>query len=392
LEQKMSPLFSVIIPTRNRAALARESVGRVLQQSFTDFEVLVMDNSDTPELSRGEFQDPRVRLIPSDRPLSMPDNWERSLDHARGQYLMVISDKDMLFPWSLAEVRGVIEAVGSDIVTFKRAGFLVDGRLSLPECSGGVTTHPTKPVLHDWFRQVYYLQDAPMIYNSAVRRELVQSVRRKYGRVFVGVDADVSSGLVLAAAADEYALIDRIHALSYLGPWSTGQAVLAGPQKNGGAQSFLREFGEDPLAKHRLVFSVVGTVAETLLACRQFFPDLFAGYQINWARYVENALRELQEKEKGGTDVSGDRALLSANKGRLYSRWALLRGRAGFYSKRVLCRFGYRSLSGVVRRVLFPGTRLYSSWLPVRHVSGLEEALAAVSLTRCGWKAMGLGG
>ena len=43
----MMPKATVIIPTYNRAALVKEAVDSVLQQSFSDFEVIVVDDGST---------------------------------------------------------------------------------------------------------------------------------------------------------------------------------------------------------------------------------------------------------------------------------------------------------------------------------------------------------
>jgi glycosyltransferase involved in cell wall biosynthesis len=43
------PKFSVIIPTYNRAALLREALESVFPQTFTDYEVIVVDDGSTDD-------------------------------------------------------------------------------------------------------------------------------------------------------------------------------------------------------------------------------------------------------------------------------------------------------------------------------------------------------
>ena len=105
-----SPFFSIVLPTRNRPLLAQQSIDRILQQSFADYEVLVMENSDVAIRAQFNFSDPRIQVLPSAVPLPMPDNWERALDYAKGDYLMVISDKDMLLPWALEQIAFAIDS------------------------------------------------------------------------------------------------------------------------------------------------------------------------------------------------------------------------------------------------------------------------------------------
>ena len=60
------PLVSVVIPNYNHAPYLRRRVRSVLDQTFGDFEVLILDDASTDESLRvlDEFAaDPRVRIV-----------------------------------------------------------------------------------------------------------------------------------------------------------------------------------------------------------------------------------------------------------------------------------------------------------------------------------------
>ena len=83
----MKPHVSVVIPTHNRRALLRHTLGAVMRQSDVSFEVIVVDDGstdDTQSLVR-ELADKRVRLIRHDRPtgVSMARNHGASEAAAR---------------------------------------------------------------------------------------------------------------------------------------------------------------------------------------------------------------------------------------------------------------------------------------------------------------------
>jgi glycosyltransferase involved in cell wall biosynthesis len=107
------PLFSVIIPTFNRESLLIKTINSVFGQSFTDFEVIIVDDGSTDGTadyakSIGE----RARLI---RQISRGPGVARNLGakYANGLYLAFLDSDDLWFPWTLEVYRQVIENGGS---------------------------------------------------------------------------------------------------------------------------------------------------------------------------------------------------------------------------------------------------------------------------------------
>jgi glycosyltransferase involved in cell wall biosynthesis len=100
----MMPKATVIIPTYNRAALVKEAVDSVLQQSFSDFEVIVVDDGST-DGTREEVQkyrDPRIRYrYKENGGVSTARN--TGLKMAKGQYILFL-DSDDLWPDNYLEV------------------------------------------------------------------------------------------------------------------------------------------------------------------------------------------------------------------------------------------------------------------------------------------------
>ena len=70
-----APRISVVLPTHNRAATLPRAVRSVLAQSFTDFELIVVDDGSTDgsiEALQASIDDPRLRCIRTARPRSGP--------------------------------------------------------------------------------------------------------------------------------------------------------------------------------------------------------------------------------------------------------------------------------------------------------------------------------
>jgi len=105
-------LFSVIVPTFNRADLLSGTLESVFGQRFTDFEIIVVDDGSTDGTinylqSLGNrirvFQQPNLGAGPA-----------RNLGarHAQGRYLAFLDSDDLWFPWTLGVYRDVIRAHG----------------------------------------------------------------------------------------------------------------------------------------------------------------------------------------------------------------------------------------------------------------------------------------
>jgi glycosyltransferase involved in cell wall biosynthesis len=98
-----SRTVTVCIPTYNRARLLRECIGSVLAQTFEDFDLVVADNAseDGTEAVVASFGDDRIQYARAPRNLGAHANWERCLQLARGQFVVLLSDDDLMWPDNL---------------------------------------------------------------------------------------------------------------------------------------------------------------------------------------------------------------------------------------------------------------------------------------------------
>lgn len=101
----MNPTVSVIIPTYNRTALLREAIASVQAQTFTDWELLVIDDGstdETPETVRTIRQhEPRLRYFhQANQGVAAARNL--GIAKARGTYVAFLDDDDQWVPTKLA--------------------------------------------------------------------------------------------------------------------------------------------------------------------------------------------------------------------------------------------------------------------------------------------------
>jgi glycosyltransferase involved in cell wall biosynthesis len=107
-----TPRVSVVIPLYQKERYIGRTLASVLAQTFTDFEVVVLDNACTDgsaDVVRS-FDDPRVRLERNPATIPAPANFRRAVELARAPLVKVLSADDLIYPTALAEQVAVLDA------------------------------------------------------------------------------------------------------------------------------------------------------------------------------------------------------------------------------------------------------------------------------------------
>jgi glycosyltransferase involved in cell wall biosynthesis len=128
------PQVSVIVPTRNRAQFLPLALASVLNQSFKDFEVLVVDDAsddNTPAIVHG-LRDPRVRYIRHGFQRGGAGARNTGILSSQGEYVAFLDDDDEWLPEKLCKQMDLISASGS------RVGCVYTGYLLVDRATGGV--------------------------------------------------------------------------------------------------------------------------------------------------------------------------------------------------------------------------------------------------------------
>ena len=106
----MPPRVSVIIPTFNRLAFVTEAIESVRKQTYTDYELIVVDDGSTDETPQTLLrQYPDLTLIRQPhRGVSPARN--RGIEGARGTYLAFLDSDDLWLPQKLEKEMAFLEA------------------------------------------------------------------------------------------------------------------------------------------------------------------------------------------------------------------------------------------------------------------------------------------
>ena len=94
----MNPRFSICIPCFNHGRYIGQTIQSVLDQSYTDFEIIIADNASTDDslsIIRG-FRDPRIRVIENRYNIGFAPNLQRVTESAAGEFVNLLSSDDLM--------------------------------------------------------------------------------------------------------------------------------------------------------------------------------------------------------------------------------------------------------------------------------------------------------
>ncbi|MDO5068255.1 MAG: glycosyltransferase [Propionibacteriaceae bacterium] len=108
---KNTPTVSVCIPVYQGAATLEATLKSVLASRDASFEVVVRDNGSTDDTSAlvSSFDDPRLRLIRAEHTVPLPENWQKTVEEARGELIKIVCADDLIDPDCLAAQVAVLE-------------------------------------------------------------------------------------------------------------------------------------------------------------------------------------------------------------------------------------------------------------------------------------------
>lgn len=99
------PLVSVVMPVYNGEKYLKPAVASILNQTFRDFEFLIINDGSTDrtgEILR-DYKDPRIIIINNENNLGLVRSRNKGLDAARGKYIATIDADDVALPERLAK-------------------------------------------------------------------------------------------------------------------------------------------------------------------------------------------------------------------------------------------------------------------------------------------------
>jgi glycosyltransferase involved in cell wall biosynthesis len=207
-------LYSIVIPTRERADVLHFAIGTVLKLTRPNYELIVMDNCGSPETRNvvEAFASPRIRYFRAPGRLPMADNWEMGLEQALGDYVTFLGDDDGILPDAL-EIAGRFHDERPDRIlswlpfTWVWPDAVAEHHRNLAQMHFGreVVRFHSRDYLKDVLVSTRDWTGLPTLYCSFVPRPLLEARRgAQGGRYFLESLPDVFSGVANLLSTDEF--------------------------------------------------------------------------------------------------------------------------------------------------------------------------------------------
>ena len=106
------PLVSVVMPLYNAEKYVGEAVESVLSQSYTNFELIIVNDASTDKsvAQVKRIVDRRIVIIENEKNLGIVASRNRGLALAKGKYIAVLDSDDIALPNRLEKQEAFLEA------------------------------------------------------------------------------------------------------------------------------------------------------------------------------------------------------------------------------------------------------------------------------------------
>ncbi|MBC8104322.1 MAG: glycosyltransferase family 2 protein, partial [Cytophagales bacterium] len=122
ISDSAKPAVTILLPTFSRAHYLPFALESALQQTFQDFELIILDDASTDDTeavaARYVERDSRIRYVRHPHNLGITRNWRFGLEAASGEFLCFLEDDDVFLPDFLEKMTAPLRRDPSLILSF----------------------------------------------------------------------------------------------------------------------------------------------------------------------------------------------------------------------------------------------------------------------------------
>jgi glycosyltransferase involved in cell wall biosynthesis len=130
----MSPSVSVVMLTYQRADILHRSIKSILNQTYTDFEFIILNDGSTDNTKEvvSDYKDKRIRYYENEKNRGIVYSRNRAASLAKGKYIMIMDDDDIALPHRMVQQK-----------------MFLDQHPEIDVVAGQIKDYPRIPTLHD---------------------------------------------------------------------------------------------------------------------------------------------------------------------------------------------------------------------------------------------------
>lgn len=230
----------VVVPTRNRAQIAKNAIRSVLDERVDGVQVMVSDNStsepDREDLAQfcSELNDSRIRYVRPAEPLPMPAHWQWAIEQALANYkashFTYLTDRMMFRNGALKEVLGLTALYPDKVISYNHDRICDDMRpirVNQYEVTEKLLEVESQRLLRLVSEAILH-HGLPRMMNCIVPRRVFESIHRRFGNVFASIAPDFNFCFRCLDLEDSILFYDKSPLFHYAQDRSNGASAVRG--------------------------------------------------------------------------------------------------------------------------------------------------------------------
>jgi glycosyltransferase involved in cell wall biosynthesis len=166
-----SPMVSVIVPTYNREKYIKQAIDSILQQTFTDFELIVVDDGSTDQTAElvQQIPDDRIRYVYRENG-GTSEAVNTGISHIRGEYFTKLDSDDLWEDTLLEDLVSSLESNPQVGAVYARAQYIDEAGNKLDRFRGWPMAFPENPF------KSFLFYDTSVTITTLIRRSAMDEV------------------------------------------------------------------------------------------------------------------------------------------------------------------------------------------------------------------------
>ena len=324
------PFFSVVIPTRNKAAYLPIAIQSTLNQTFKDFEIIVNDNfsSDNTEEIAKSFDDDRIKYFKTTEALPMNESWKNALSRAEGEYITFLGDDDAHSHIFLERMKEIIDKNDARMICSAMGEYTHDAAyafetnlkpntLVVSAFTNQLAVYDSREAISSVYAAVGLVKErseqpfhCPQLINAVYHQSLFTLASEKVREIFPNVlSTDFYVAIITLSVVDKFYVLDA--PLSFHG--LTNKSTTASIAKSLGGGKMKDSQPEMTNIKHAplKIVTIPTFVTDALIKAKTDLKDELDFIKIDLTAYLAGSYETLNKWEAEGLDVSSEKAELS---------------------------------------------------------------------------------